>query len=127
MPVNFQCSAVPFMANKGSGSFFLVCALHPLFFNGSSSRVHQMFIWSVIDSSSLSPPISYICGHLGANFIFSFVHSSEWSFQWIFFKFTPKIHCTKIITPIYFCHPFVPFMATRGQLHFSFVCSFHHS
>ena len=55
---------------------FLVCALHPLVFNGSFLNWHQIFIWS------WSRP--------------QYILATEQNFQHIFFKFTPNKHGTKM-------------------------------
>ena len=59
-----------------------------------------------------------INGYQGANFSFYCVNSTDQKFQPIFFKFIPKIHWTKIQTPIHFCHPLVTFVATSRSTQF---------
>ena len=42
--INFWCSAVPFLATEAVNFMFLVCALHPLVFNWSFPKLHQIFM-----------------------------------------------------------------------------------
>ena len=43
-----------------------------------------------------------------------YMHSMDQSFQLIFFNFTPNIHWAIVWTPVYYLHPLVTFVATRG-------------
>ena len=92
-------------------SLFLFCALCPLVF---SWIFFKCAMGHGLMPSTSSPPISDICGHKGANFVFHYVHPTEQSFQSIFFEFTLDIHWTKIYTRNHFCHSLVTFVANRG-------------
>ena len=122
MPINFQCSAVPFLPLEGHLCFFINVPYNPQFSTRSFPNSHQIFLGPCTRPQYTLPPISYILWPLGANFIFfSAVHSTVQSFQLIFFKFTPNFHYTRIQTPDSFLLPII-FICGHQEVNFEFYC-----
>ena len=96
IPVHFHYQKVTFVTTRGQISFFLFTLYRTEFSTDLLWIQTKYSLDQNLDSNVFWSLISYICGHYGANLIFSCVHSSEQSFQWIVLKFTPNILWTKI-------------------------------
>ena len=116
MPINFQRTAVLFVATRGHNLFLPCIHCKPRVFNHTFLRPRlgcklnfgtlQFYIWP-----------------LQGQVRFSCMCPTTLSFQRIFSKFILNIHWTMLQTPIHFCPRLVTFVVTvRSNLFFT-VCT----